>query len=117
MKPGTSTDLNDRLSFVEGDTWSGATVTITPVPTADLASVKMHFRTDFDSNRTVLKLDSSDATQINITDANAWEFTLEEQNLDLKAGTYVWQIETTDANDVIKTYLEGTIEVYKDVTR
>ncbi len=115
MIPGKSTQLNESLTFVHGDTWGGIpalSITISGTPPADdVASAKMQFRPTEVSSDTLVELSSSDATQLSITSANGWTFVVPAQQLDLPAGTYTWGFQTIDVNGIIQTYLEGTILV------
>jgi hypothetical protein len=116
MIPGTSTTLNSQLAFVEGDTWGGIpSIIITPTPGPDVASARMHFRESWVSPRVLVRLDSANASEITIVSASDWEFTVPIQPLPLKAGNYVWQFETTDANGRVQTYLQGEIQVLSDI--
>ena len=119
MEPGTSTALNDLMKCVENDTFEGVSFVITPVVEALLVSARMHFRTDANNTRTALKLSTTDSSQLSITDNTtaSWTISMPEQQLSLKAGTYVWQLETTDADDRVITYVSGTFTVLTDLTR
>lgn len=119
MEPGTSSKLNDLMKCVENDTFEGVSFVITPVATALLTSARMHFRSDEGSNRAAVKLSTDDNTQLSISanTTSSWTITVPEQDLDLKAGSYVWQLETTDADDRVVTYLAGTFTVLTDLTR
>ncbi len=115
MPPGTSSALNESLTFVEGDTWGGIpSIAITVLgspPGSDVASAKMQFRPAPDSSDTILELSSSDVTQINITSAPNWTFIVPVQDIALAAGSYSWGFQTVDIAGVIQTYLEGTMTV------
>jgi hypothetical protein len=54
---------------------------------------------------------------ITINDAATWEFTVEPFAMDLDAGNYVYDVETTDAAGTVRTYLSGSVVVARDVTR
>lgn len=110
MTPGNSAQVNESLTFVEGDTWGGVPginilVNGTP-PAADVASAKMQFRTTETSSDTILEL-STAAAQITITSANNWTFVVPAQNIALPAGNYTWGFRTVDVGGVTLTYLEG----------
>lgn len=120
MLPGTSSKLDQLMSFTEGDTLAaGISFTITPIVEAELTSARIYFRTDKDAKRPSVKLSTDDANEmvISINTTTSWTITLVEQNIPLKAGSYVWQLETTDEDDRVLTYLEGTVEVHPDITR
>ncbi len=119
MIPGTLSQLNDSLSFVEGDTWGGIpeiSITISGTPPADdVASAKMQFHpaSGFETVATI----TSAGGGITITSAANWTFIVPAQDLELPdgsplpSGSYVWGFQTTDINGVKQTYLEGTVEV------
>ena len=98
-----------------GDTWNGiAEVTVAiggNPPSANLASVEMEFRPKNIQSKVALTLSSPD--DITIVDAANWEIQVPAQDLGLDAGVYTWYLKTTDADDVTKTYLKGTIEVLR----
>jgi len=103
--------------IVYRDTWGGLTLSFASDGTAmdsNLSSVRMFFR-DADGV-TGLELTSADS-EITITDANAWAFTVLPVNpLTLAIGNWYWSIETTNAFGIIKTYLAGTMKVINDAT-
>lgn len=104
-------------AIVYRDTWGGFTVSASSTGTAldsNLASVRMFFR-DSDG-ASGLELTSADS-EITITDANAWAFTVLAVNpFPLAVGFWYWSIETTNALGIVKTYLVGKIEVLNDAT-
>jgi uncharacterized protein YaiE (UPF0345 family) len=99
-------------------TWDGLTVSMSSTGTTfaeSLASVKMTFKLAGVESLTL----TSAASQITITDAAAWEFTVEPiERLTLAAGVHSWAIETTSsaAPASVKDYLVGTIPVKADST-
>ena len=101
------------------DTWDGLSeVSFTSDGTAfasELALVRMFFK---DADGTVgLALTSANST-ITITDAAAWEFSVNAVSpMLLAVGVWYWSIETTDDQDVIKTRVFGTIEILQDATQ
>jgi hypothetical protein len=104
---------------IYGDTWDGLSdISFTSDGTAfasELASVRMFFK---DSEGTTgLELSSANSN-ITITSAASWEFDVDAiTNMPLAAGTWFWSIETTDAQNVRKTRIGGTLEVLDDATR
>jgi len=117
MVPGQSDTLNAQLAFVQGDTWGGIpSIVLDPAPNYAVVSAKMQFR---DSKVAVLPAATLSTTDgsIVINNAATWDFTIPVQNLPLTAGTYNWQFQTTDAQDHVQTYMQGTIEVLLDVVR
>lgn len=103
--------------IVFGDTWDGFTVALSSDGNAldsDLSSVRMFFR---DENGTV-GLSLTNGSGITITDANAWEFTVDEiARFPLAVGQWYWSIESTNADNKRKTRIAGTIEVLDDATQ
>lgn len=116
MRPGTSTELNELLTTVQHDTWTGiSSIAISPPPASALANVVMAFKNDPTATNPTLELKSADG-EIAITNAANWTFTVLPTILNLEAGTWYWQIQTTSSADVIVTYLQGEIEVLTDYT-
>lgn len=85
-------------------------------PAAALASVRIQFRRDSETGTLGLTLSTADET-IALNDAADWEFTVPAQDGPAKAGTWYYDIETTDADGVIWTTTIGTMEVGQDVTK
>lgn len=105
----------DLTPVVQNDTWDGITVSMSSdgnAFAAALSLVRMTFKTS--EGASALALTSADAAEIEITDANAWAFIVHPRVLSLAAGTYSWGIETTDADDVVKTRLAGTLKIIAD---
>lgn len=119
MIPGTSTELNALMSFVEGDTWGGIpsiTITVDGVaPSTDASLAVLEFRRSPQERDVAAALSSADG-EIVITSANDWEFTVPSQNIPtLRRGRYVWGFKTTDVSGAVQTYLQGSIEVLPKV--
>lgn len=53
---------------------------------------------------------------ITVTDATNGVFKIDSFDLDWHAGVYFYDIEFTDTNDLINTYICGTLTVVQDVT-
>lgn len=118
MTPATSSVLDKNLSFVQGDSWEGIpSIVFDPAPLAPVASARIWFRDTWTSTQVRAKLSSEDPNQLFISDPNLWSFVVPVQFLSLKAGSYVWQFETTDSLGVIQTYMQGQIQVYSDIVR
>jgi len=101
------------------DTWDGLTnVSFSSDGTAfasSLSLVRMFFRDE--ENVVGLELSSANST-ITIDNANSWEVTINPVSpMTLAPGNWYWSIETTDAQDIIKTRVFGTIEILIDATR
>lgn len=117
-EPRATYDLSTRI---RGDSWRGIeeiTIEVNSAPPpASVISARMYFRETFDSPDTVLELSTVDGT-ITITNAATWTFVVPEIiAFPLKAGTWVYDFETTDAAGFIRTYFGGTIKIWRDVTR
>lgn len=109
------------VTWVAGDTWGGfPSITVSNrVAPGNLASVKMAFKLNAKSTSPSLELSSvAPATDITISDAANWVFTVNPGRYDLAVGQYVWQIETSDSSSpaYVETLLEGTGEVLSNYT-
>jgi hypothetical protein len=99
-------------------TWDGLTASLSSTGTTfddNLASVKMTFKLAGVESLTL----TSAASQITITDANAWQFYVNPiSRLTLAAGVHSWAIETTSSASPasIQDYMVGTITVKADST-
>ena len=99
-------------------TWDGLTASLFSTGTTfddNLASVKMTFKLAGVESLTL----TSAASQITITDANAWAFRVEPiSRLTHAAGVHSWAIETTSSASPasIKDYVIGTLTVKADST-
>ena len=106
-------------SAVTGDTFAGIPELSIKVngaaPTASLASVKMQFKTEATASTAALELTS--ASGITINDASNWNITIDPFTINLSADNYVYDIEFTDANGDVRTYVTGTWSIVQDVTR
>ena len=94
---GTTWDGLSNFSFSSDGTAFGA----------DLTNVSMIW---YDSNDAVA-LTLTEADGITISDANAWEFDIDSRLITLAKGSYYWKLKTTDADDVVKIRLQGTIDI------
>ena len=100
---------------VKGDTWDGMTVSMSSTETAldsDLATVRMQWQTS--AGTVALTLSSEEAGEITITDAGGWEFTVEPRILSIDPSVYAIGVETTDAQGLVKTRIEGIHEILAD---
>ena len=64
-----------------------------------------------------LSFTSEDDEGITITDASAGEFEINQQVIDIEAGTYVYDIEIKFADDTVKTWISGEFLITSDITR
>lgn len=120
MRPAFSDEVNAMVVFVAGDTWNGfPSITVSNrVAPGNLASVKMAFKLNPKSVMPTLELTSGNS-DITITDASNWVFTINPGRYELPIGQYVWQIETTDdsnPNAYVETLIEGIGEVLSNYT-
>ncbi|GAA5124698.1 hypothetical protein JIN84_13015 [Luteolibacter yonseiensis] len=112
MIPGTY----NMDSFLRGDWWDGVpsiriTVNGEP-PLSPIVSARLQFRTG-----NLLGCQIETPTGIVIEDAAGWHLSIPAQALALQAGAWNYDLETTDAEDVVRTYIKGTITVIQDITR
>ena len=99
----------------KGDTWNARNFTVTVNDLAkDLtgASIAMKVR-DCDLNE---MLSLSIGSGITLTLPLEGKFTIDEQVLDIAAGSYTYDIEITDAAGVIKTWIAGKLIIVQDKT-
>ena len=106
-----------------GDTWEG--MVIGPVlindavPPDPVISCRIQFRPFPNTRKLGYELNvapESGEGLIVIDDINNWEFTVPQQILDMPAGKYVWDFETTDSAGIKRTLYEGTFNLIQDVT-
>jgi hypothetical protein len=104
----------------KNDTWDGITWAISSVDSNDsrfasaLSSVRFQLQTV--SGTSALTLTSATAGEITINTAtsNAWSVTIEPRILAIADGEYLYGLEFTDADGVVKTYLTGSLTVLAD---
>lgn len=117
MKP-KYIDLEDHT---RNDTWEG--FTIGPVkfdgviPTYPLSACRLHFR---DCNDKLgYGLDSRDIDgfgDMTILSPSGWYVDIPEQPLNLTEGSWNWDFETTDTNNIVRTLYKGRFKIIYDVT-
>lgn len=101
-----------------GDTWDGInSVAINsndqPINLTG-AIIKMQLREDVDSPA-ALTLSTTGSTIV-ITNALQGTFTIPPILVDIPFGKYLYDIQVTFANGVVKTYVKGTWEIVADIT-
>ncbi len=112
-------------AFTEGDTWDGIpqiTIKVGPdggpfgAPETPLELVTLRFKKANDLPGSVVELSSADS-EITITSAANWIFTIPEQKVaGLTEGKWDWRLRcTTDGGDDVKTYLADQITVLPTV--
>ena len=103
-----------------GDTWDGLAIKSVKVnnanPANTLSSVAMQFRTLPGATSPSLDLNST-AGGTTINDNATWNCTVNSITVSMTPGTYYYDVQFTDSAGKIKTYLEGTWEIDRDVTR
>ncbi len=110
MIPGTNTDVDASMNFIQGETWGGIPqISITVgddeiPPTNDAVSAIMQFSM-VGGGRTLAI--TSVAGQITISSASGWTFVVPQQSLDLQAGDYTWAFQVTDIAGNKNTYLKS----------
>jgi hypothetical protein len=102
-----------------GDTWNGInSIVITsdgsPVNLTG-ASIKMELREDIDAP-VALTLSTEDGTIV-INDPLQGTLTIPPILIDIPFGNYLYDLQITFANGVVKTYLLGTWEIVADITK
>jgi len=107
--------------YYKGDSWSG--LDIGPIlidgvqPLLTLASCRMHFRNaDGALGYALNTVPTADKGTIVISNATTWEVTIPTQILDLIAGKWLWDFETTDSAGNVLTLYKGSLTVKQDVT-
>ncbi len=105
----------------KGDTWKGFSVDSISIdgasPTANLASVKLQFRSETGELGYELNTVSSVCKGlIVIDDAAIWGVTINPVVLPLDAEMWWWDLEMTDVNGVVFTPLKGRLRITADIT-
>jgi hypothetical protein len=78
--------------------------------------IRCYFRKE-EQQAAALKLTTENSGGITILDAVNGTFRIDEiKSLQMEAGIYDYDIEVTDINGVVDTYVKGTVEVEQDVT-
>lgn len=111
-------------SFVRGDTWDGIdeiTITVNDAaPPYPLASAKIEFRKGSktgDLGHTLSTAPQSGDGIIQVADAALWKLIVPPQDMPLTAAIWHYDIQTTDSQGTVKTYIAGTVTVEQDVTQ
>lgn len=110
---------------LRGDTWQGI-ASIGPVTvngtviSPPLLSARMQFRDHRDAlaHELTTEIPTPEGSgTITIVDATNWQLAIDAQDLPLEAGTYHWDLETTDDAGTVRTLYTGQLRVLPDVTR
>lgn len=123
MKPG----IYNLPSFTAGDTWGGVpkirirlqenSESEPEPPSSPLALVRLQFRRKYSDPVALVSLDSDTMGGIEIDDSEDWEISIPPNDLNLSPGEYIYDLETTDDDGIVTTYLAGTISIGPQVTR
>jgi hypothetical protein len=101
-----------------GDTWKGINAIGIKVNGAPInlsgAKVDMEFREDYDAPA-ILSLSTTTSTISVLPSLSA--FTIPAILIDIPPATYKYDTQITSALGVVNTYMEGTWEIYFDVTK
>jgi len=117
MKPVTY----NFKTHVRGDGFNGVQFTLSNITTAtpiDLtaAIIRCQFRKGSKSGG--LSLDLSIGNGITVDDAVNGTFTLDAiSSMELAVSIYYYDVEVTFSSGVVKTYVQGVLEIVNDVTR
>lgn len=102
----------------KGDTFNGAEFTITVNSTPYVitgATITMSLVKRYGITPT-LTLTNAVSGGLTITDGANGVFKIDEQVIDIDAGKYFYDIEIITADDVVKTYIEGTWTIIQDIS-
>jgi hypothetical protein len=122
VETATSTGLGE---FNWDDTQSGDTFPGIPAiqilingeaPTFPIASARIHFRRIRGSAGTPDLELSTTNLGIEITDAPTWILHIPAFLVELVPGTYYYDLETTDSEDTVRTYVSGSWKITQDNT-
>jgi hypothetical protein len=105
----------DWAAVTTGDTFPATNITDSGSDTA-LVRVRVKVKASGEATAS-LTLDSS-STGITITNATAgaWNFTIDMIQVALAAGTYSYDLETTDSAGTVRTEFAGTWEILEETT-
>lgn len=105
-------------AHTSGDTWRGLTATIQvngEVPEYPLSSVRMQVKKRTNSQHSIEFSTSDGSIVINGDPAN-WNFSVLPIVVNISPYVYLYDIQTTDTEGNIYTYIKGTWEILADVT-
>lgn len=71
--------------------------------------IKVDIR-EFNTNRLIKSL------EVEIIDAVDGKFDIKEQLLDVDGGNYIYDIQLTSPEGIVKTWIYGKFKIYRDVT-
>ena len=105
-------EYNFKDAAVTGDTWKGATCTLTvngSAPVSAITAVETTFQ--FKKGGVTFTLSTASAAQMSILDAASGIYRYNSQILDWPAGLYEYTSKFTFANGAVKTYAYGILVV------
>lgn len=111
---------NLNFSNTKGDTFSevdfqlkinGVNVNLTG------AVIKMQLRESYNNSTAVLSLTSVGSAGITLTNAANGQFKINAQIIDIPSRNYVYDIQITFSNGVVKTYIKGNFNILEEVTK
>lgn len=102
-----------------GDTWNGIntisfTISGTPLNFTD-ASIKMEFRQKPDTPVTFAF--STSGGEIEMVDASKAIIRIMPQLIEVPPSKYYYDLQVTYPNEVVKTYMVGTWNIFADITK
>jgi len=98
----------DFPALYEGDTFVSRDLTIAEESGTTLASARLVFEKGGAATKT---LTTSSGLTLTSSTAGAWVITIDEWTVDLATGVHIYDLETTDADGVVRHYLGGTFRV------
>lgn len=106
----TDRDTYNFPAIKKGETFLARNFTIEESAGTTLASAELSFRLAGVST-TALEKTTADGLEIVTATAGGWVIRIEAFVVTLAAGTYVYELWTTDADGVVQNYLSGTMQV------
>lgn len=95
-------------AIYEGDTFESRNITIQEENGSALASARLVFEKGGSATKT---LTSASGLTLTSTAAGNWIITIDAWAVSIAVGTHFWDLETTDADGVVKHYMGGTMNV------
>ena len=103
-----------------GDVWSGMVIgPMSPAPAYPAQSCRLQFRNVKSKSTVAYEFRSAGGTgygSIGIVNASQYAIQFPEQALPLKAGDYIGDLEITDTQSKVRTYIEFHLSVLEDWT-
>ena len=105
-------DIYNFPDHTKGDTFKGRDITLNFDITG--AVIRMHFKSE-GIDKVVFKWETTDNTFL-VIDALTGKFRMESRILNFTPRRYIYDLEVTDSNGSVMTYLEGSIKITQDIT-